>query len=264
MQFSHFDLGHQKRGTVVTVSLSGNAANVRLLDDSNFRSYRSGRQHRYYGGLAKRSSVRFEIPRDGRWHVTVDLAGLRGHVRAGVQIEPGALPEISQRSLPPLSQIRQNAEDFVDTSIEPSLGRTWDVFISHATEDKEVLVRPLAIALQERGIRVWFDEFELKLGDSLRRKIDAGLTQSRFGVVVLSPAFFAKNWPQYELDGLVTREMSGQQVILPLWHKLSKNEVIAQSPSLADKIARNTADFTIDEIADEIAEVVQPTADEQH
>jgi hypothetical protein len=259
VEFSHFDLGHQKRGATVTVSLSGSAANVRLLDESNFRNYRSGRQHRYYGGLAKRSPVRFEIPHNGRWHITVDLGGLRGHVRASVQIAPGALPEISQRSLPPLGEIRQNVEDFVDTSIEPSVGRSWDVFISHATEDKETLVRPLALALQERGVRVWYDEFELKLGDSLRRKIDAGLAQSRFGVVVLSPAFFAKNWPQYELDGLVTREMSGQQVILPLWPKLSKNEVIAQSPSLADKIARNTADATVEEIADEIAEVVQPT-----
>jgi hypothetical protein len=259
VQFSHFDLGHQKRGAIVTVSLSGSAANVRLLDESNFRNYRSGRQHRYYGGLAKRSPVRFEIPRDGRWHVAVDLGGLRGHVRASVQIAPGVLPEISQRSLPPLGEIRQNVEDLVDTSVEPSIGRSWDVFISHATEDKETLVRPLALALQERGLRVWYDEFELKLGDSLRRKIDAGLAQSRFGVVVLSPAFFAKNWPQYELDGLVTREMTGQQVILPLWHKLSKSEVIAQSPSLADKIARNTADATVEEIADEIAEVVQPT-----
>jgi Domain of unknown function (DUF1883)/TIR domain len=261
VQFSHFDLGRQRRGSVITITLSGSAANVRLLDDTNFRSYRSGRQHRYYGGLAKRSPVRFQIPRDGHWHVTVDLSGLRGQVRASVQVSPGALPEITERSLPPLGQIRQNAEDFVDTTGEPAIGRSWDVFISHAAEDKEALVRPLALALQERGVRVWYDEFELRLGDSLRRKIDAGLAQSRFGVVVLSPAFFAKNWPQYELDGLVTREMTGEQVILPVWHRLSKNEVIAWSPSLADKIARNTADFTVEEIADEIADVVQPPAE---
>jgi Domain of unknown function (DUF1883)/TIR domain len=260
VQFSHFDLGRQKRGAIVTVALSGNAANVRLLDDMNFRSYRSGRQHRYYGGLAKRSPVRFEIPRDGHWHVTVDLGGLSGNVRASVQVSPGALPELRQHSLPPLSQIRQNVEELIDESSKSPLGRSWDVFISHATEDKEDLVRPLALALQKRGLRVWYDEFELRLGDSLRRKIDAGLAQSRFGVVILSPAFLAKNWPQYELDGLVTREMTGQQVILPLWHKLSKNELIARSPSLADKVARSTSDFTVDEIADEIADVVSPTA----
>jgi len=107
------------------------------------------------------------------------------------------------------------------------------------------------------GLRVWYDEFELRLGDSLRRKIDAGLARSRFGVVVFSHSFFAKNWPQYELDGLVTREMTGAQVILPLWHRITKSEVIAQSPSLADKVARSTADFTIEEIAREIADVIR-------
>jgi hypothetical protein len=259
VQFSHFDLGRQKRGAIVVVTLSGTSANVRLLDDTNFHGYRSGRQHRYYGGLAKRSPVRFEIPRDGRWHVTVDLGGRAGQVRATVQVLPSALPELRQRSLQPLSQIRQNVEELVEASDEPIPERRWDVFISHAAEDKENLVRPLALALQGRGIRVWYDEFELKLGDSLRRKIDAGLSQSRFGVVVLSPDFFAKNWPQYELDGLVTREMTGHQVILPLWHKLSKNEVIERSPSLADKVAINTSDFTVEEIADEIADVVSPT-----
>lgn len=134
---------------------------------------------------------------------------------------------------------------------------SYDVFISHATEDKEEIVRPLAIALVGEGLRVWYDEFELRIGDSLRRKIDAGLSKSRFGVVVLSHAFFAKNWPQYELDGLVTREMTGEQVILPLWHRMTKSEVIAKSPSLADKVARNTADFTVEEIAKEIAGVIR-------
>jgi hypothetical protein len=74
---------------------------------------------------------------------------------------------------------------------------------------------------------------------------------------VLSHSFFAKNWPQYELDGLVTREMTGQQIILPLWHRLTKSEVISFSPSLADKVARSTADFTVGEIAREIAGVIK-------
>ena len=104
---------------------------------------------------------------------------------------------------------------------------------------------------------MWYDEFELRIGDSLRRKIDAGLAQSRFGIVVLSHAFFAKNWPQYELDGLVTREMNGEQVILPLWHEITKQEVISHSPSLADKIARTTSTSTIAEIAQEISDVIQ-------
>lgn len=148
------------------------------------------------------------------------------------------------------------------TNVEPRVRKEepevrYDVFISHATEDKDDIVRPLAKALIAKGLRVWYDEFSLKLGDSVRRKIDAAVTNSRFAIVVLSHAFFAKDWPQYELDGLVTRENSGEQVILPLWHRITKNEVLARSPSLVDKLARNTSDFTVEEIATEIAEVIK-------
>lgn len=107
------------------------------------------------------------------------------------------------------------------------------------------------------------DVLELKLGDSLRRKIDAGIARTRFGVVVLSHAFFAKNWSGYELDGLVVREMNGgKQIILPLWHNISKDEIIAQSPSLADKVALQTATSTVDEIAEQIAAVVAEAEDD--
>lgn len=68
----------------------------------------------------------------------------------------------------------------------------WDLFISHASEDKEKLVKPLAELLRRYGARIWYDEFELKLGDSLSRRIDEGLRQAAFGLVVLSRRFFAK------------------------------------------------------------------------
>jgi hypothetical protein len=139
--------------------------------------------------------------------------------------------------------------------------QVWDVFISHASEDKIAVARPLAEHLRERDLTVWLDDFELRIGDNLRRKIDAGLAGSRFGVVILSRSFFAKGWPQYELDGLVTRQVSGEQSLLPIWHDITKDEVKAQSPSLADKIARNTAQYTIEEIAHEIADVVRPPVD---
>jgi hypothetical protein len=85
----------------------------------------------------------------------------------------------------------------------------WDAFISHAWEDKESFVRPLAHALTALGAAVWYDEFSLKLGDSLSASIDRGLASSRYGIVVLSKAFIAKRWPQRELQGLVAREMEG-------------------------------------------------------
>lgn len=133
----------------------------------------------------------------------------------------------------------------------------YDAFISHASEDKEGLVRPLAEELVKRGLKIWYDEFQLKIGDSLRRSIDGGLARSRFGIVILSPSFFAKNWPQYELDGLVAKEMVGGKVILPLWYKVTKNEVIQYSPTLADKVALNTATATIEELAQQLADAIK-------
>lgn len=243
---------------MVEVTLSGSAANVRLLDNSNYARYRRGKDHRYHGGLARQSPVRMAIPSSGSWHVVVDMQGLRGTTRSSVRV----IPAPALRPLPPIQQGHQDlqriAANLAEEAPPPLDGpeRDYDVFISHATEDKDEIVRPLAVALQERSVSVWYDEFELRVGDSLRRKIDAGIAQSRFGLVVLSPAFFAKGWPQYELDGLVTMSVSGKQVLLPVWHGVSKDEVMRHSASLADKVALRTADYSVAEIATEIASVV--------
>lgn len=134
----------------------------------------------------------------------------------------------------------------------------YHLFISHASEDKGDIARPLYDELHARGINVWFDEATLVVGDSLRRKIDEGLQHSRFGVVVLSHAFFAKEWPQIELDGLFARQTSeGRKVILPIWHKLSKDEVSTYSPTLAGTLALQSSMMTVSEMADELAKVAK-------
>ncbi|MBE3088268.1 MAG: toll/interleukin-1 receptor domain-containing protein [Chloroflexi bacterium] len=133
-----------------------------------------------------------------------------------------------------------------------------DVFICHASEDKEEFVRPLAEALRAENIDVWYDEFSLRLGDSIRRSIDCGLRESRFGVVVLSKAFFAKQWPQYELDGLVEREMRGNdRVLLPVWHNVNRDDVFFYSPSLADRKALLTR-VGLEAVVADIRSVVHP------
>ena len=93
-------------------------------------------------------------------------------------------------------------------------------------------------ALTASGLSVWFDEATLELGDSLRRKIDAGLARCRYGVVILSPRFLSKEWPQRELDGLVARETeTGEKAILPVWHELNSSTLAQYSPILADRLA---------------------------
>ena len=257
MKFQYYDLKHLDGGEIVEVILSGSAANVRLMDSSNYSNFKNGRRHTYYGGNAKRSPVKIPVPRAGHWYIVIDLGGYTGTVRSLVNVLPGALPELRQAPLSSVPSLRLD-KDYVDGQfIERDEQREYDVFISHASEDKDEIVRPLAVKLQSMGLKVWYDEFELKIGDSLRRKIDKGLANSRFGIVVLSTAFISKGWTNYELDGIVTKVISGQQVILPIWHNITKQQVIDYSPSLADKLARNTAINTIEEIADEIYEVVK-------
>ena len=258
IKFTKYDVGHLQRGSTVVVTLTS-GANIRLMDSSNLNAFRAGRQHQYWGGLVDQSPYRIGVPRDGTWYVTIDVVGLRNGTRSSVAVEPPRVP------LPRASQARPNSLQGIRHELPPNpeidLDQTWDVFISHASEDKASVARPLADALRAVGVTVWLDESELRIGDSLRRKIDRGLARSRFGVVIFSRSFFARGWPQYELDGIVTRSVSGEQTILPIWHEITKDEVMAQTPSLVDKIARSTAQFTIAEIAAEIAAVVRPPID---
>lgn len=256
MKYQVYDLGQCSKGDRIQVTLQGNAANVRLMDSSNYSLYKNGHRHQYYGGLAKRSPVVLGVPRNGHWYVTIDLQGLMGTVRSAVRKLPNPLPEYNEPSLASVPSLLRREND-IYPNLDQNIEIEYDVFISHASEDKDEVVRPLANALIERGLKVWYDEFELKIGDSLRRKIDRGLANSRFGIVVLSSSFIKKGWTNYELDGIITKANTGEQVMLPIWHGITKREVMDFSPSLADKVARNTATNTVEEIADEIAELIQ-------
>ncbi len=252
MKYTMYDLGQCHRGERIQVTLQGNAANVRLMDSTNYSSYRNGRSHHYYGGLVKRSPIVLTVPNNGHWYITIDLAGLVGSVRSSIRRLPAPLPVYNEPALSTVPSLVRSS----DTN-EDGVTIEYDVFISHASEDKDTVVRPLANALLQRGLKVWYDEFELKIGDSLRRKIDKGLANSRFGIVVLSRSFIRKGWTNYELDGIISKAVSGEQVMLPIWHEITKKEIVDYSPSLADKVARNTSSYTIEEIADEITEMIR-------
>lgn len=85
MNFLHKDLGFLDGEEIVEVTLDS-AANVKLMDSSNFSSYRGGRRHEYFGGQITRTPFRIAVPRSGHWHVAVDLGGYAGSVRAGIRV----------------------------------------------------------------------------------------------------------------------------------------------------------------------------------
>jgi hypothetical protein len=159
--------------------------------------------------------------------------GTHSQIVAGLKIPIKQAPPVPEASVP------------MNSSPKPSRTKPeeeWDVFISHASEDKDAIATPLAEALRANGLRVWYDDFSLRLGDSLRQSIDRGLARSRFGVVILSAYFFEKHWPQQELNGLATREVNGAKVILPVWHGVGFTEVRNYSVTLADRLAVQTKD----------------------
>ena len=132
------------------------------------------------------------------------------------------------------------------------------MFVSHASEDKARFVEPLVTALRERGIRVWYDAHEIRLGDDFRRRMDEGLSRSRFGVAILSPHFF-KYWPEAELSALFNQEATFDATrILPVRCDLDRATLTLRSPLLAAR-ADIGWELGVATIADRIRDRVRDT-----
>lgn len=115
----------------------------------------------------------------------------------------------------------------------------WNYFISHASEDKPLVAAPLAHYFRSVGFKIWYDDFSLRVGDSILGEINRGLGDSDFGIVILSPAFFSKPWPKRELAALIATAGDGR--VLPVWHQVTAADVAHASPILADIKAVSTA-----------------------
>ena len=155
--------------------------------------------------------------------------------------------EMTKRQNEALNNQRKLVEE--TEKMQEEIGtKEYDFFISHAWEDKETVAK---------GAKVWLDKYAMQVGDSLRQSIDDGLVHSRYGIVVLSEIYFKKFWTGKELNGLFAKQEEGRKVILPVWHNVSKDTVKQYSPILADMVALKTADFTIDELAEQFIQLIQ-------
>ena len=164
---------------------------------------------------------------------------------------------------------QQLLQPVVTTTTTPiAADEEYDVFVSHAYEDKESFVDEFVEALRNQELKVWYDMDKLKWGDSMREKIDRGLAKSRYGVVILSPNYIAehKYWTKAELNGLFQVETVNGKTILPIWHNLTKKQVVEYSPIIADRKAMTTALMTPEEIAAELKELftAEDTEDENN
>ena len=141
----------------------------------------------------------------------------------------------------------------------------YDVFVSHAWEDKEGFVDEFVAELEKLDIKVWYDKQRIKWGDSMRARIDDGLKKSKFGIAVISPDYIAdgKYWTKAELDGLFQLESVNGKMLLPIWHNITKQQVMNYSPIIASKLAMTTASMTAEEIAKEMQSLLSEEAEEE-
>lgn len=164
-----------------------------------------------------------------------------------------------QNSLTKATEVwgRHHKNDVPSHIYKPNDDVKYDVFVSHASEDKETFVDEFVKELEKLDISVWYDKQCIIWGDSLRAKIDEGLRNSRYGIAVLSKDYIRKGWTQYELEGLFNIEMNKGKTILPIWHNITKAEVQDFSPTIAGRMAMSTALMTPAEIAKEFLSLIK-------
>lgn len=126
----------------------------------------------------------------------------------------------------------------------------YDVFISHASEDKESFVNLLVEELQKRGVKVWFDRKDITWGRSIRQSIDEGLKKSKFAIVVLSEFYIKKYWTNKEFNALFSLGSTLGEFILPIWYNITPEKAQEFSPMLSDTMALKSSEYTIENIAD--------------
>lgn len=248
-----YKLECRKKGELIEVTQLGTPVCFRLMDKTNLSLHNRGYRSVYYPLIPQKNPFVFPIPYDGEWFLVPDSLGRPARVSCKIKLLP---PEVETQD-----SFLQESSPIIQTGSNES-GKTnefcscYDVFISHASEDKKTVARPLFEKLSSAGLKVWYDESELKIGDSLRRKIDEGLNASKFWVVILSKDFFRKDWTKYEFDSIVTNALDSKTKIFPIWHNIGKTEVKNFSPNIADKLACSTASESIDSIVEKILQCI--------
>lgn len=156
--------------------------------------------------------------------------------------------QLNQELITQVERERREKAEILQKKAEilASLDNEFDVFISHASEDKEEFVEPISKILVEHNISIFYDKESIDWGDSIPTKIDKGILHSKICLLIISPNFIRKKWTQREKDAFM---MLDDKKILPIWHKVSKDEVQKFSPTIAALKALNTVDYTLEEIA---------------
>ncbi|MEJ9227720.1 TIR domain-containing protein [Priestia aryabhattai] len=157
-------------------------------------------------------------------------------------------------------QVKEQLEEISKSRLAE---KEYDVFISHASEDKVSFVEPLARAMQDAGIRTWYDSDQIGWGESIRQSVDKGLIKSKFCMIILSQNFLDKYWTNYELNGIFQKDSTTlNSIILPIWHNITRDEIQRRNLALTDMLALNTSIHSTEEIVDAVRNLLTPINDD--
>lgn len=251
----------QRKATNITISKNASASTIRSkLKQRDNHLAAAAKASVESAALAKKIADKRKKRNDATVHLQKEEATVqRKQDKAAKQIQQfyeRRIEELQARSVPaplPTSRMEENTLP------------EYDVFVSHAWEDKAEFVDEFVDKLRKLGIKVWYDTSEIKWGDSMRARIDDGLKKSKFGVAVLSPDYIkdGKYWTKTELDGLFQLDSINGKTLLPVWHKLTKKDVMEYSPIIGTKLAMTTATMTPSEIATELLSLLHSDAENQ-
>jgi formylglycine-generating enzyme required for sulfatase activity len=132
----------------------------------------------------------------------------------------------------------------------------WDVFISYSSKDKE-FANNLANLLQEMGLEVWYDDFIIEPMDSITNKINEGLAKSKYGIVILSQDFLKGGWPEAELNTLFRKRNKDKNIVLPIWHNVTFEDLEEKYPLIIDIKAINSSEEGLIGTAKKIKKVLK-------
>ena len=162
---------------------------------------------------------------------------------------PSSKPTPGPDRTPSAGCSQHQSDEANSESALPSSQR--DFFLSHAGENKD-FGRLLVDELEREGATVWFDEFEIMLGDRITDAISEGLAGSRLGITLLSPEYIAKKWPMEELNTLLSLEDVGDTRILPVLHNLSHDDLLLALPFLANRRYIDSSTSPLSEVVDQL------------
>lgn len=164
------------------------------------------------------------------------------------------------RQIKDLRRLQQQKRELIKSGIkvQEDYSREFDVFVSYVHSDSDDYVEKLVLEMKNAGLNVWWDKEQMRTGASMRGAMDVGLARSKVSLNVFSPAYLEKYWTSYEVDGSLTKEsITGEQMMLPIWHNVTADEIASKSPTLASRLAWNSAINTNKEIAEQLVEMLR-------